>query len=96
MEKKTLQKKYYVFVRQEKKQTKKKKNTSNYTMLSKAKTSIIMPKVEQAVMGGALTAVGRRSIQKKPKTLGKKMEKDYNNGEKKIQNSITKNVLNLF
>ena len=44
MEKKTLQKKYYVFVRQEKKQTKKKKNTSNYTMLSKAKTSIIMPK----------------------------------------------------
>lgn len=96
MGKKTLQKKYYAFVKQEKKQTKRKKNTSNYTMLSKAKTFIIMPKVEQAVMGGALTAVGRSNIQKKLKTLGKKMEKDYKNGEKKIQNNIMKNVLNLF
>ena len=47
-------------------------------------------------MDGVLAAAGWSNIQKKPKTLGKKTEKDYKNGEKKIQNNITKNVLDLF
>ena len=50
-------------------------------MRSKAKIFIIMPKAELAAMGGALITAGWSDIQKKPKTLGKKMEKDYKNGE---------------
>lgn len=39
--------------------------------------------------------VGQNSIQKRLTNFGKKVEKDYKNGEKKIQNNIMKNALNL-
>ena len=40
-------------------------------------------------------AVGQNNIQKRLTNSGKKVEKDYKNGEKKTQNNIMKNVLNL-
>lgn len=92
MEKKTSQRKYYVFVKQEKRLMKRKKNTFNYTMLSKVENFITMSKEEIMVMD---FVVGQNSIQKRLTNFGKKVEKDYKNGEKKIQNNIMKNALNL-
>ena len=92
MEKKTSQRKYYVFVKQEKRLMKRKKNTLNYTMLSKVENFITMSKEEIMVMD---FVVGQNSIQKRLTNFGKKVEKDYKNGEKKIQSNIMKNALNL-